>query len=56
MPNLSFLMPPDFYTQFYTQIEKYAVDPNNETLDEVLNELERLRIEVSTEGKWVNWE
>jgi len=48
-------MPPDFYTQFYTQIEKYAVDPTNETLDEVLNELERLRIEASTEGKWVNW-
>lgn len=55
IPNLSFLMPPDFYTQFYTQIEKYAVDPTNETLDEVLNELERLRIEASTEGKWVNW-
>ena len=55
MPNLNLLMPPDFYVQFYTQIEKYAVGPTNEILDEVLNELERLRIEASTEGKWVNW-
>jgi len=55
MPNLSFLMPPDFYTQFYTEIEKYAVNPTDETLDEVLNELERLRSEAFMEGKWVNW-
>ena len=48
-------MPPAFYTQFYTQIEKYAADPTPKILDEVLKELENLRIEARDNNEWVDW-
>lgn len=53
--NYNHLMPPAFYTQFYTQIEKYAADPTPKILDEVLKELENLRIEARDNNEWVDW-
>lgn len=50
LPNQSFLMPPAMWEEFARQVEIYALEPTEKTLDSVLNTLESQRKELLEEG------
>lgn len=55
LPNLMFLMPPKLYQEFWPQVDRYALNPNEETLNAVVKELETIRQELAKDGKFVKW-
>ena len=56
LPNFYFLCPPEFQETYDEEYDRYAIDPTPAVLDSVIQNLENLRKEIESEGKWVDWE
>ena len=55
VPNLFFLLPTELGTELGVQIERFAADPTDETIDSVVETLERLRQSALDQGTFVTW-
>lgn len=55
LPNLLFLLPPELYQEFGSQIERFSLNPTDEVMESALNTLEELRQKLEAEGVFVDW-
>ncbi|MDF0599468.1 ABC transporter substrate-binding protein [Psychromarinibacter sp. C21-152] len=55
LPNLFFLLPTDVGTELGVQIERFAIDPSDETKEEVISTLEAMRQSALEEDAFLNW-
>ena len=55
LPNLFFLLPTSLGTELGTQLERFAIDPSDATLDSVVTTLEAQRAELLAEDAFVAW-
>jgi len=55
LPNLFFLLPTELGSEFGAQIERFAIDPSDETLASVVEKLESVRVELVDQGAFVTW-
>lgn len=55
LPNLFFLLPTSLGTELGTQLERFAIDPSDATLDSVVQTLEAQRTELLAENAFVKW-
>jgi glucose/mannose transport system substrate-binding protein len=55
LPNLFFLLPTSLGTELGTQLERFAIDPSDATLDSVVATLEAQRTELLEEEAFVEW-
>lgn len=55
MPNPSVMLPPKIKTEWLKQIERYALSPDDATLDSALKILEDLRQEALRDKMFVKW-
>jgi glucose/mannose transport system substrate-binding protein len=55
LPNLFFLLPTSLGTELGTQLERFAIDPSDATLDSVVATLEAQRTELLAEEAFVEW-
>lgn len=56
LPNLNFMLPPSLYQELSRQIEIFALDPTEKTLETVTQTLENLRQDLLNQGAFVNWQ
>lgn len=55
VPNLFFLLPTELGTELGVQLEKYAADPSEVTLESVVSTLEGLRSQALAQNEFVTW-
>jgi glucose/mannose transport system substrate-binding protein len=55
LPNLFFLLPTDLGSELGVQLERFAADPSDATLDSVVTKLEALRTEAKAQNAFVTW-
>ncbi len=55
LPNLFFLLPTSLGTELGTQLERFAIDPSDATLDSVVQTLETQRTELLGQNAFVKW-
>jgi len=55
MPNLFFLLPTELGTELGVQLERFAADPSDTTLESVVSTLETLRGEALAQNAFVAW-
>jgi len=55
MPNLFFLLPTELGTELGVQLERFAADPSDATLDSVVTTLETLRADAQAQDLFVTW-
>ena len=55
LPNLFFLLPTNVGSELGVQIERFAIDPSENTENELIATLEALRLEALDEGAYTNW-
>ncbi|WP_177176721.1 ABC transporter substrate-binding protein [Faunimonas pinastri] len=55
LPNLFFLLPTNLGSEMGNQLERFASDPSDATLDTVLKTLEALRLQDKEDDAFVNW-
>lgn len=55
LPNLVFMLPTNLGTELGVQLERFAIDPSQETEDQMIATLEALRAELQAEDAFVKW-
>lgn len=55
LPNQLFLLPPEMYQEFGAQVERFALNPTEQTMESALRTLEDLRQKLLAEGAFVTW-
>lgn len=55
LPNIVFLLPTNLGTELGVQLERFAIDPSQETEDQMIATLEALRTELLAEDAFVTW-
>jgi glucose/mannose transport system substrate-binding protein len=55
LPNLVFLLPTDLGSELGVQLERFAADPSDATLDSVVEKLEAKRTEAKAQNAFVTW-
>lgn len=55
LANQYSLLTPDFLGEIKAQVQKYALEPTPEVLEEVLDTLEALRLDIWLQDKWADW-
>ncbi|WP_319518524.1 ABC transporter substrate-binding protein [uncultured Martelella sp.] len=55
MPNLFFLLPTELGTELGVQLERFAADPSDATIDSVVETLEALRQDALSQESFVSW-
>lgn len=55
VPNLFFLLPTELGTELGNQLQKYAADPSDATLQSVVSTLEGLRKQALAQNEFVTW-
>jgi ABC-type glycerol-3-phosphate transport system substrate-binding protein len=55
LPNLFFLLPTSLGTELGAQLERFAIDPSDATLDSVVQTLEAQRTELLASNAFVEW-
>jgi glucose/mannose transport system substrate-binding protein len=55
LPNLFFLLPTNVGTELGNQIERFAIDPSDDTEKELISTLESLRQEALTANAYTKW-
>ncbi|WDR06960.1 extracellular solute-binding protein [Devosia rhodophyticola] len=55
LPNLVFMLPTNLGTELGVQLERFAIDPSEETENEMITTLEALRVELQAENAFVKW-
>ena len=55
LPNLFFLLPTSLGTELGSQLERFAIDPSDATLDSVVKTLEAQRAELLAKNAFVAW-
>ena len=55
LPNLVFMLPTNLGTELGVQLERFAIDPSQDTEDQMIATLEALRAELLAENAFVKW-
>lgn len=55
VPNLVFLLPTDLGSELGVQLERFAADPSDATLDSVVKKLEPMRAAEKAQNAFVSW-
>jgi hypothetical protein len=55
LPNMLFMLPPSLYQELGRQVSTFAMDPTEQTLEQVTKTLENMRQDLLEEGAFVNW-
>lgn len=55
LPNLFFLLPTELGSELGVQIERFAADPSDQTMESVVSTLENLRLEAKDQNLFVTW-
>lgn len=55
VPNLFFLLPTELGTELGVQLEKFAADPSEATMESVVSTLEGLRTQAQAQNEFVTW-
>jgi glucose/mannose transport system substrate-binding protein len=55
LPNLIFLLPTDLGSELGVQLERFASDPSDATLDSVVKKLEGMRADAKAQNAFVTW-
>jgi glucose/mannose transport system substrate-binding protein len=55
LPNLFFLLPTELGSELGVQIERFAADPSDATMESAIATLENLRLSAKDQGLFVNW-
>ncbi len=55
VPNLFFLLPTELGTELGVQLEKFAADPSEATMESVVSTLEGIRAQALAENEFVTW-
>jgi glucose/mannose transport system substrate-binding protein len=55
LPNLVFLLPTELGSELGVQLERFAADPSDATLDSAVEKLEAMRVQMKAENAFVAW-
>ncbi|WP_343314010.1 ABC transporter substrate-binding protein [Brucella sp. BE17] len=55
LPNLFFLLPTELGSELGVQIERFAADPSDATMESVIQTLENLRLSARDQGLFITW-